>query len=286
MDFLLLMLTSKILKRHTTYLRILWSALVGTTLFCLSLIYPMGALKVNQPLYTIAVSILMIKICFPKTNLKVSLKILAVFYLTAFTLSGAMNTIYYHTKLGHYLRTVLKGEEEGNITMGVLVGLAIGSYLIIRFSVKKLQKDREKKRTLYEVTLISQGVKTVIKGLLDTGNSLKEPISRKPVNIIELDTAKELFGEEFKTVVENFYLSGELQLSASTGKHLNKIRMIPFQSVGESKGMLVAVQIDSLHIAREGDKIQVMTPYVAIYNKRLSVNNQYKMLLHPELVAN
>lgn len=228
----------------------------------------------------------MVKICFPRTDLKTSLKILTVFYLTAFTLSGAMNTIYYHTELGHYFRLVLKGEKEGNITIGVLVGLAIGSYLVIRFSIYKIQKDREKKRTLYEVTLISQGVKTVIKGLLDTGNSLKEPISRKPVNIIELDTAKELFGEEFKAVIENFYLSGELQLSADTGKHLNKIRMIPFQSVGESKGMLVAVQIDSLYIAREGDKIQVMTPYVAIYNKRLSINNQYKMLLHPELVAN
>ena len=286
MDFLLLMLTSKILKRHTTLLRILLASIVGTTMFCLSLIYPMRALKVNQPLYTIVVSILMVKIGFPRTELKTSIKILTVFYLTAFTLSGAMNTIYYHTKLGHYFRLVLKGEKESKITIGVLAGLAIGSYLIIRLTIYKIQKDREKKGTLYEVTLINQETKTVIKGLLDTGNSLKEPISRKPVNIIELDTAKELFGKEFMTVIKNFYISGELQLNADTTNHMNKIRMIPFQSVGESKGMLVAVQIDSLYIAKEGDKIQVMTPYVAIYNKSLSVNNQYKMLLHPDLMAN
>lgn len=286
MDFLLLLLTSKILKRHTTLLRIFIASIVGTTLFCLSLVYPMGMLKVNQPLYTIAVSILMILLGFPKTELKTSLKILTVFYLTAFTLSGAMNTIYYHTKLGHYFRSVLKGEREGKVSIGVLVGMAIASYITIRVSMYKIQKDREKKKTLYEVTLINHGTKTVIKGLLDTGNSLKEPISRKPINIIELDTAKELFEVDFTSVIENYYISGELQLNADTMNHLNKIRMIPFQSVGESKGMLVAVQIDSLYIDKEGDKIQVMNPYVAIYNKRLSVNNQYKMLLHPELMAN
>lgn len=286
MDFLLLMLTSKILKRPTTLFKMLFAAIVASTLFCLSLINPMGTFKAIMPLYTVVVSIIMVRICFPKSEFKIFFKILMVLYLTAFTLSGAMNAIYYHTKLGQYIRLVLRGEIENNISIRVFVFLAMASYFIIRIMSYKMQKDKEHRDNLYEVTLVSQGAETVIKGLLDTGNSLKEPISRKPVNIIEFSTAKELFGEDFMTVIENFYISGELQLHADTKKQWNKIRMIPFQSVGETKGMLVAVQIDSLYIAKEGDKIQVMTPYIAIYNKRLSVNNQFKMLIHPELMAN
>lgn len=286
MDFLLLMLTSKISKRPTTLFRIFLAAIVGTALFCLGLIYPKGTFKAIKPLYALVVSIIMVKLGFPKMGLKTSLRILTIFYLTAFTLSGTMNAIYYNTKLGNYFRLVIKGEKESKITIGVLALLAIVSYLIVKLLIGKIIKDKEKRKTIFEVTLVSNGKEIVIKGLLDTGNSLKEPIGRKPVNIIELSAAKELFAKDFMTVIENFYISGELQLNADTTNYLNKIRMVPFQSVGESKGMLVAVQIDSLYIAKEGDEIQVIKPYVAIYNKELSVNNQYKMLLHPELMTN
>ena len=114
-----------------------------------------------------------------------------------------------------------------------------------------------------ELTL-SENSKCKIRALIDSGNGLIEPISRKPVSIVE------------KSVLEDF----QKELS------IENFRLVPFHSVGKEKGILEAYLIEKLEITRGGESIVVEKPMIAITQENISSKKEYQMILHPALLEN
>lgn len=73
------------------------------------------------------------------------------------------------------------------------------------------RKQIVKKQTIYDVEVAQQGRKLTLKALLDTGNGLREPISGRPVSIIERDVYDTLCHQ---TIQERY-------------------RVIPYHSIGK-----------------------------------------------------
>ena len=76
--------------------------------------------------------------------------------------------------------------------------------------------------------------------LLDTGNTLCDPVTGQRVLVVDVQIAAELFGispEELADPIRTL----------STG-HYSGLRLIPYRSVGRSNGMLLGVQADSVRI--------------------------------------
>ena len=107
-----------------------------------------------------------------------------------------------------------------------------------------------------------------ILALLDTGNGLIEPISKKPVclvgkNVFEENGAKEGGRKEFQP---------------------QKFRIIPYHSVGKEKGILSGYEMDRLIIDTDERKVIIEKPMIGISEVSVSGNGSYQMILQPELL--
>ena len=89
-------------------------------------------------------------------------------------------------------------------------------------------------------TLINGTKKICVKAILDTGNSLKEPISGKPTCVLDGLTAKQLW----------------------TGEDL--FRAVPWHGVGDARGILKAYFLPELRLDLGGLVKVVRNVYVAV----------------------
>lgn len=284
MDFLVLALTGKALKKNTTFFRLFAAAVLGAACYCLYLVLPLKQMQVFSWTYFILISLGMVKLAFSVKGLKEEGRAVSTFFLVNFLTGGMINGIYHYTKLGYYIRKALKGEIKAQMTMGVLFLLAGFSWLILRYLIGKNQRRCCESASVYQV-VFQMGDRTLEgTALLDTGNRLYEPISGKPVCMIESTAAKELFEDELWRAIESYYRTDEMK--AEEWYRYPGIRMIPYSSVGKEKGILLAVPVERLYITKEGERRKITKPYVAVCPKAISAKGDYHILLHSELFTN
>jgi sigma-E processing peptidase SpoIIGA len=125
-----------------------------------------------------------------------------------------------------------------------------------------------RQKLLYPVTLIDEDMEIHMTALLDTGNGLIEPISKKPVclvgkNVFEENRAKEGGRKEFQP---------------------QKFRVIPYHSVGKENGILSGYEMDRLIIDTDERKVIIEKPMIGISDVPVSGNDSYQMILQPELL--
>ena len=139
------------------------------------------------------------------------------------------------------------------------------SFGIKRILIRYLPK---KAKLLYPVILICGGLEYHLKGLLDTGNSLVEPISQKAVCIV----GREIFSKgSVKTEKQNEFPPW-------------KFRAIPYHSVGKDKGILCGYEMDCLIIDTDVRKVVVEKPVIGISEVPVGSSKTYQMILHPQLL--
>ena len=96
---------------------------------------------------------------------------------------------------------------------------------------------------------------------MDSGNSLKDPYTGRPVCILDEETAK------------------KLGISAEKA-----VRLIPYHSIGRAHGLLRAVTVSELYLRKDGQEKKIADVTVAVGPRRLSRSGGYQMILHPALL--
>lgn len=157
------------------------------------------------------------------------------------------------------LRVVLKQYERIRGKIISAEWILIGIFFCVKVGLWYIERERKKeKRSLRTVMLESAGIQISVKALLDTGNRLVEPISGKPVCIVDEEVLAKL-------TLENPLF----------------FRAIPFRSVGCEQGMVYGVQIPKVHIEDEGKTYSVSNVICAGIGHKLSARNEYQMIIHP-----
>ncbi|MBQ7919222.1 MAG: RNA polymerase sporulation sigma factor SigE [Lachnospiraceae bacterium] len=110
------------------------------------------------------------------------------------------------------------------------------------------------------VTLFWGGNRLQLPGLLDSGNSLIEPISDKPVCVIGACYARMLFRD---------------------GKPKGG-RVIPYTSVGNRRGIMEGYPIPMMYFEKKGIYYKFFNVYVAI-SEEITEESEFGMILHPEI---
>lgn len=139
--------------------------------------------------------------------------------------------------------------------------------LLADMAVGLLVDGRRKRMALEEcraeVTLSDQGSRWVLTGLLDTGNHLTEPITGRPVSILDWQEAEKM--QRFRQIQE--------------GK--NGYLYIPYHAIGTEKGWMMGMVIDEMVIRYQGKEIRTAHPVLAVSRQQLSSQGQYSMIVHP-----
>ena len=153
-----------------------------------------------------------------------------------------------------------------------LIVFAGMSYIILRIA-KRFLVSTGRVGTFYTVRIEWQGQQVCIRALQDTGHTLTEPISGKPVIVVEMEAVKKLFSEEILAALKNpWSIPNSLEIE------LQKIgfRAIPYQSV-EKGGLLPAIRVDHIWIG-SGKNVSERDAYIALSPESLS-GGYYQALL-------
>lgn len=172
------------------------------------------------------------------------------------------------------------------VSWTLLIVCIISTYAIIKLCIRLIEGITIKKQMLCPVTIYIGEEETNLQALVDTGHTLQDPLNNAPVIIAEFESIKDLLPNQVRTMFDKQQendLGGLLNASVGS-RFYERIRMIPFASLGLSNGMLVGFRPDGVAVSTAGRDLYRDDVVIGIYNRKLS-NGRYQGLVSPELVA-
>lgn len=241
MDFLLLMLIRRILSCTATQGSIFLGALVGAAFTCLVIILPIPSASLKILLFHGFVNVIMLKIGLKVPWGHTFLKAFFFLYIGAFLMGGILGMLRPYVKVGS-LFFVLS-----------VVGyyMTIGIWTLIESLCRQ-------KSTVCEVRLCNADKCCMVSALIDTGNRLTDPQTKKPVSIL---------GQE---------------ISNSLDIREKPVRYISYHSVGNASGVLPVYILDKMIVVQRKKTIEIQAPLVAVCGKELN-NDPCQCILNPDI---
>lgn len=243
MDSLLLLLVKTMLKCSATHRRIFFGAAMGAFLTCIVVVLPIPYAFIKLFLFHAVVNACMIQIGLKLKSLRSFVQAILLLYIGSFLMGGIIEAFRPYVKMGSLFFAVALA--------GYYVSLGVWNF------VSRLQKWNQCR---CEVKLYFHGQEQCLTGLIDTGNSLSDPVSGQPVSIIGPEVAKILF----------------------QGGEARNIRYIPYRTIGNKEGILPVFRIDKLEVRGEKE-CSIEAPLIGISEEELSAKDLYKVILNPNL---
>lgn len=153
-------------------------------------------------------------------------------------------------------------------------------FIIITTAFKNIKGKITKKDMLCSIKVVIDKKETYINAIIDTGNFLKEPITKLPVVVIQKDSLKDLIPQNILDNIEKI-INGE---NINLGEYISKVRIIPFTSLGKENGILLGIKADKILIDSEDKTIFKDNVIVGIYNGTLSKAGKYQALIGLEMI--
>lgn len=276
MNIIILYTTSIILKVKPKVIRIITASLIGS-------IYAIIAYTTEISIYTSIISkwilaIVIVYIAFNPQTVKKMCKQVLIFYLTSFVFGGVALYLIYFLKPQEIF--IKNGVYVGKYVLKVIFLGAIIAFIIVKISFK-LIKTKINSKDMYckiRVFIDEKVIQTI--AMIDTGNLAKEPITNRPVVIIENNLLEEVLPKEICNNVENI-LSGNLD--GVPEKYIPRLRCIPFSSLGKQNGMLLGIKADGIEVDFEEEKKCSKDVIIGVYDKSLTKKGEYRALIGLEL---
>ena len=266
MDFLILKLVSLYIKPQTTYIRCILGAILGSAFGVLSLLISYENIIWHMLFSYIFIAVAMVVGTFGLGTRRELIKRCIVLYVVTIFLGGLINLLYSYTYMGVFLQNLFLGlRNTTNILW--MIGATFFTYICLKALVR-IAKRNSKTNMLVAVKLVHKGKERLLTGLIDTGNSLREPYTGKPVHIVCEETISSLL-ESQDLPTERF-------------------KLVPFTSVGKNHGLIKVITIDELWVYTIEDTLKYTNDAIYIKNEvaiglyegSLSNVGEFQMLLH------
>ena len=231
----------------------------------------------------IVICALMIQISFHTKKLRELLRGVVVLYLITYCVGGIVSSLYYQRETYFYYADMLYKRLFGDMSLRYIViciGIAVVSMMVI---IRFLKYQKQMSKEIYDVWLMRNQSSIHTKGLVDTGNCLFDPITGKPVIVVEMKLMEEILEptlyHDLKTIVKFEDASYHINRENAT-----KIRLIPFQSIGRKRGILPAIILDEVEIKKDTQFLCSKKVIAALYDDALSQTKEYQVILHKSLL--
>lgn len=274
MNYAILYTTFFIKKIKVSKIRILISAIIGAIYTIIIFVPKIG--KFNNIISKILLSCAMIRVIHKERRLKKFIELLLMFYLTSFTIGGFAFAISFlkHGQIYNYNNSLI---IEFPVVSSI-VALFIGIFLI-KNVFKNIKNLIKKDDIFYQLEIYIEKKKSSINAILDTGNMLKDPITKTPVIIVNKNSIKNILPQELLYNIETI-LGGDCLGKLNNEKIAKRITIIPYTSLGNENGMILGVKPDKIKI--EGKVIRNVV--IGVYDKELSKRKKYDALFGLDLL--
>lgn len=298
MDMILLQIVKKILKCSSGKFRIIGGAAIGAGGACILAVVPNINGLVQFLIAHVFICTAMICIAYHQVNWKARIKAVIVLYITTFFLGGVMNSLYYYSKLGYYFRELIDGKLFQNRNKTYFAFAILVGFTAVHIFIETLRSFRGGDLELYPADFFYGDKSVRIVGLLDTGNSLYDPIYGKPVLIAEFSALAPLLSVRQSNMLQVLLDTVEGNVSATNKNEASlessinydddedrlNIMMIPYHSIGKKNGMLPAIVLNRVVIWDGEEQICNEKVLTAVSGNRLSRQSEYQVILHRDIM--
>ena len=228
----------------------------------------------------------MILISFWPFNFRNFLKTIGFFYLISFMTGGGVLAFFYLLNLKNNLFIDTLLINNISLPWWILLVSSFILFLFFKFIWPLLYRILSKDTLLVPITIVLDEKPLKITALIDTGNDLFDPVSNYPVIIVEFDAIESIFSEDLRILLnrsteKSLEILGEY---LADSKWANRFRVIPFESIGKSKGLMVGFRPDMVTIIYDNKLKKTKKTIVGIYQRVLSPDGTYRALLNPVLI--
>lgn len=288
MDAAILFTVTWIAKRPTRLSRVCLAALMGAT-YALLLFAP-SLWFLTTWVGKAVVSLLIVSIAIPCKNWLELVRACLLFYFVAFVFAGATIALHYAVPgVSVASGTVVSHKGLAFITsiksLALLIALPV-SIGLIQVCVRRVRRLQLQSASYYQVHVRLADRSTTFTGMVDTGNQLRDPLTRRPVCMVDADVMAQILPESVAEAI----CQGKDVVSAlehiTDVAWMKRMALVPYRGAGGVQHMTVAFRPDEVVLEREGTRLQVTGPCLfAVHTEPLSVEGRFQAILHTELLT-
>ena len=241
-DYLMLFALSRISGIYSTRFKLFLGALLGSLYAVLSCIVQTNIIT-SLPI-KIAISALMVLICFGYKNKSRFLKLLLLFLFISFAVAGGVLALGNISNNSFFAGS---GYYINNISFKTIVIAMLISWIITGFIFRNEAKDTiiPRKTVKADVYFLDNHAEYTL--LVDTGNTLHDIISGKPVIILDRFSASQILPINISLNRLHTENAADI-LSNIPENYVKYFRLIPFNAVGKNSGLLLSFKPDKITI--------------------------------------
>jgi len=164
-----------------------------------------------------------------------------------------------------------------------LLGGIVG-FIITHIAFKIVKNKIVKKDMIYQITIIINEKQITIHAMLDTGNLLRDPISKTPVIVVEKNKLESILPNDILDNIDKLIGGEEVEFTNELEEKeiLNKIRIIPFSSIGRQNGLLLGIKADMVEIIKDEEVQNSQNAIIGIFPHKLG--NNYSAIFGLDLI--
>ncbi|NLZ54792.1 MAG: sigma-E processing peptidase SpoIIGA [Thermoanaerobacteraceae bacterium] len=284
MNYVILYFVALVLNLNRIHYRLFLGSILGC-IFLLSVLSVKFFILQSFPI-KVVISAVMILVSFQPRSFREFVKSLSFFYIISFMMGGGVLAFFYLLNIRQNQITNTLIINNISVPWWILLISALTLLLFLKYLWPFLYSILSKDTFLALMTIVIEDRHIEITGLIDTGNDLFDPVSNYPVIIVEFNAIKDIFSEDLQVILrkgldESLEVLGETIANSSWA---NRFRIIPFESIGKSKGLMIGFKSDMVKIQHNNKTKITENAVVGIYQRALSPEGTYRALLNPILL--
>ena len=271
MNFIILFATQTILKSNIKIIMTFIASILGGIY---AILMYMSEIRIYSNIcLKIILSLAMVEIAFNPKSIKSFFKYLVIFYLTSFTFGGVAFALIYFVSPENVVFN--NGRLVGTYPIKMILLGGILGFIIIVSSFKNIKKKISKTDMLCNIKITIENKSKSLISIVDTGNFLKDPISKAPVIVVNSQSLTGILPGEILDNIKDIINGANVNI----GQYIKKIRIIPFSSLGKENGLLLGIKSDISVINYQDNVIIIKDAIIGIYPGILNKENKYQALV-------
>lgn len=283
LDLMLLLLTARLSKTSTSLIPLLLSAFVASAIVPISVYFPNTILL--HPIGKLIYSLFIILVGFGWRNVRTFFQTWLIFYFVTFVLGGGLTAIHFMFNSpvyfsGTQMFTTNNGYGDPVSWLFVILGFPF-VWLYTKKTMDKQKLINYQKQQQFKIMINNKEKQVVSAGYLDSANHLVDPISKKPVIIVDQTIIKQLFSdEEIKCLIK---VQDTFDITVLNESLVNRVSFVPYQGVAAGQQLLLVFRPDQFIIFDQQELHSCSKVLVGLRFEQLTADQSYHCLLNPQI---
>lgn len=263
-NYIIISCTSILTKNFNSRKQKLLGSILGV-IYSVAYLYPSLEILFTVPSKFIFI-IIITSISFKYKSKKEYIRILLMFYLVNIFISGSTYFIIYFTGISH-------------LKISFLIACVYFSCKLLQYIYRDIKTIKHIKSFTKTITISLLNSNCKCEALLDSGNFLKDPISKSDVVIVKSNILKELI-PRIELNYDDVSISKVNEIINNLDDDLSaRVRFIPYKHAGSSQSnMILGFKADYLEI----DKRKFPNIIIGVSNFK---DEEYSAILNPSILS-